>query len=829
MIKNYFLVTLRNLKRNKVFSFINIFGLAIGLSACFVIWQYVRFESSYDKFHTQADRLYRIPMEVYRNASLIYAGAANAPALGPSMKADFPEVAEFTRLVKTSLFTADLTSYFANSLEFSYQRAGGDLIAFNEEQVYFSDEPLLKMFSFPLLAGGYDALKEPNSVVITESIARKYFGDEPPLGKEMRLNRERVLKVTGVLKDIPENSHLQFDILISFSSMMKNLGNLYESWGWPVFYNYVLLQPSADPSALEAKFPAFAKKYLGEGEYRTRFSMQPIVDIHLRSQLEGEQSANGNQRTVYFLSILAIFILVVAWINYINLSTAKALERSKEVGLRKVVGATKRQLITQFLFDATVLNFLALFLAGSIVLGVWPLFENLVGKHMTGFLSIGLTNDLNETLMVLLIFLAGILFVGFYPALVLASFNPVQVLKGKFYKSSAGSWLRKLMISFQYVLAILLIAGTLTIYFQLGHMREQDPGFVKDQIVALEAPAVYDSTSGDRISFFKNAILQIPGVSNITASSDVPGRKIVENYPISFPNFPGTEAFASFIPSIDTSFLRTYNIHLLEGRLFSEKEKMAFRVLGRPESIRVLVNEEFVRRMGVKDIKEVLNQKLVFWWGPEERHAEIIGVTEDHHQVSFKEPVQPIMYMQPEWTAWKYFSVRIDPRHTRQLLVALEAAYSKTFPENAFTYFFLDEFFDRQYHDDKQFASIFHVFTVLAIIVTCLGLLGLSIFSVTQRTKEIGIRKVVGAPAVAILLLFSKDFLRILMIAYILAVPVIYFAGNKWLENFSFRIPLDWKIYALPPLVLVVITLLTIVVICLKSALANPIKALRHE
>jgi putative ABC transport system permease protein len=834
MIKNYLLVTLRNMMRNKVYSLINIVGLAIGLTACFLIYQFVRFELSYDKFNSNAASIYRVSSELLQDSTHIGMTVTNAPALGPALKAEFPEVTEFTRLVKTSLFTSSLTSFFVNSLEFSCQKQGGDLVAFNEERVYFADAPFLTMFTFPLSAGTpTTALQEPNSVVISETMARKYFGTEQALGKEMRLNREMVLTVTGVIKDVPQNSHLQFDILLSFSTLMKTFGNGYDVWTWGVFYNYISLAPGTDPAALQDKLPAFMKKYLGqmnEGEYHMRFYLQPISDIHLRSNSGSEQSANGDERTVYFLSILAVFILIVAWINYINLSTAKALERSKEVGLRKVVGATRKQLIIQFLFDAAFINFLAVVVAALLVIVSWSYFERMIGKNIASVLYHDNFGGANQWLVALLILLAGVLIVGTYPALVLSSFNPAQVLKGKFFKSLSGSFLRKLMISFQYVLAILLIAGAITIYKQLFFMRSQDPGYAKDQIVILEAPAVYDSTTDDRVEFFKNEMLQLPGVKNITASADIPGRRMVENSPISRMNATdNNQPFETSISSIDPNFFSTYQIKLLEGRLFNENEKMNFRARSKDDVTRILVNEEFVKRMGVKDPKEVLHVKMVFWWGPEQRFAEIIGVTADHHQESFKQDLQAIMYMQPQWTAWKYFSVNINPNNFNRDVESIRTAYSKAFPDNSFSYFFLDDFFDHQYQADQQFGTIFNVFTLLAIIITCLGLLGLSIFSVTQRTKEIGIRKVLGASSAIILFLFSKDFVRILLISYIIAAPVIYYAGNNWLENFNFRISVGWQIFLLPPALLLLITLFTIGIISLRKAMANPVHALRHE
>ena len=828
MIRNYFLVTLRNLRQNKLFSAINIAGLAIGLSACFLIWQYVRFESSYDTFHVNADRLYRVSMQHSQNSTAVRAIASNFAAIGNAMKADIPEVKDFCRLVKTSLFTSDLGSYFANALEFSYQDPAGKLVAFNEEHVWFADAPLLTMFSFPLVAGKDDALLEPNSVVITERIAKKYFGNRIALGQEMRLNREMALKVTGVIKDVPVNSHLQFDILISWSTMKPRVGDLLDNWGWSVFYTYVQLEKQANVQALQSKLDALKIKHLGPSQngYDTRFWLQPITDIHLKSQFESEQSPTGNERTVYFLSILAVFILAVAWINYINLSTAKALERSKEVGLRKTVGATRGQLVIQFLFDTALTNFMALLLAVVIVMVSWRPFESLIGKRIQ---DIVYTGGIVPWLTLALVFISGVIISGVYPALTLSSFNPAKVLKGKFYKSTSGTFLRKLMISFQYVLAVLLIAGTITIYLQLSHMRSMDTGFTKEQVVVIEAPAVYDSAAGGKIAFFEHGLLQVPGVVNVTATSDVPGRPIVEGSPVGPAMARENSAyFRTDIPSIDTSFFSTLDIRILKGRSFEDAERMTFRIRDEHESIAVLVNEEFVKHLSVENQKDILNLKLTFWWGPDQRFARVIGVVANHHQVSFKERLDPIMYVQPGWHASKYFAVKMQGDFS-SALGKMESLYATAFPDHPFSHFFLDQYFDRQYQDDQQFGRIFNVFTVLAVIVTCLGLLGLSIFSVSQRTKEVGIRKVLGASSAEILLIFSKDFVHVLLVSYIIALPVIYWAGENWLSNFTFRIPLQWQIFVGPPLLLIVVTLITINVVSMKAAIETPVRALRQE
>ncbi|HZY79778.1 MAG TPA: FtsX-like permease family protein [Cyclobacteriaceae bacterium] len=745
------------------------------------------------------------------------------------MKEEFPEVKEFTRLVKTSLFTSDLGRYVANALEFATTDKDGKSSAFVEQNVWFSDAPLLNMFTFPMLEGTTDALTEPNSVVLTESIARKYFGDEPALGKELKLNSDILLKVTGVIKDVPANSHLQFDVLISFSTLRHRVGDMYNSWGWAVFYNYVLMEDNVDLAGVRAKFPALKDKFYGpedQSPNKTGFDLQPIRDIHLRSGLGDEQSPVGNERVVYFLSILAVFILVVAWINYINLSTAKALQRSKEVGLRKTVGASRIQLIMQFLLDTTLINIFALLLAVALTVVSWSAFEQLIGKQIRDSLFIG---DSTQWIVAGIIFVFGVLLCGLYPALTLSSFNPAVVLKGGFVKTSSGALLRKIMVSFQYVLAVTLIAGTITIYLQLSYMRSSDTGFTKDQVVVTVAPAVYDSVALSRITYFTNEVMKLRGVMKVTATSDVPGRPIVEGAPVMRLNATSeNEMFVTSVVLVDTLFFSTFDINILAGRMFTFGDRMDFRLRYKDEAIPVFVNEEFVRRLRSESPNAALEERLTFWWGPEQRYAKIIGVVANHHQVSLKEQISPVVYAQPWWLGAKYFATRMEAGSTPKIK-EIQAAYLRAFPGHSFSYFFLDEHFDRQYHDDQQFGKIFNVFTGLAIFITCLGLLGLSVFSVLQRTKEVSIRKVLGAPSSAILYLFSLDFIRALLISYVIAAPLVYWAGENWLQNFPNRIPLRWEIYVLPPVLLIAITLITVISVSVKTMIEAPVKALRQE
>lgn len=833
MFRNYCIVAWRNLVRNKTFSLINVTGLAIGLAIAFLIYQYVQLELSYDRFHTKVDRIYRVPISYSGSFASLRSSAVNHPAVGPAMKADFPEVEDYARLVRASLFIPAATV--------SYEKEGQPPIIFNEERVYLADRSFLTIFSFKLIAGNAtNALEEPRSIVITQRVAKKYFSEEDALGKILSVTNLD-FKVTGVMQDVPENSHLKFDMLVSFATVGADLDN---AWTWPEFYNYILLKEGADPAAVEEKIPAFLNKYLGkiweEHKFKSDIYLQPVTDIHLKSDLTFEQNINSSERTVYFLSLLGLFVLIIAWINYVNLSTAKSLERSKEVGLRKVSGATKAQLVAQFFFDAFVVNLLAVMLAAAMLTVAIPYFDDLTGKDISGVLqSTGAWYSLKFWGIVLGALALGIIVVGVYPALVLSSFNPSLVLKGKFLKSQRGLWLRKGLVGFQYVLSVFLIAGTITIYRQLTYMQEQDLGYNKEQVLVVRGPAITDSTYSNRIEYFRNELLQIPGIERMTASGEIPGQAIADRNTIRKLSDEEKDNVITTISSIDQEFIRAFGMNLAAGRNFAESDRFTFRlekdnpitddgylVSGGQNTI--LINEDLASKLGFENPEDALNQIVKIRLGFQYA-AEVIGVVKNYHQLSLRQNYDPIAYFYPVFDSRKYFSLRLSTHNISETIPKVQDLFLEAFPENAFEYFFLDDYFNRQYQSDLQFGNIFGSFTVMAIVIACLGLFGLGVFSVTQRTKEVGIRKVLGASVSAILVLFSRDSVRLLLISYFISVPLIYMAVREWLNNFAFHIGMDWQIFLLPPVFLLTISIATIALISLRVAVMSPVVSLRHE
>jgi putative ABC transport system permease protein len=821
MFKNYLKIARRNLWRNKAFSAINIFGLAIGLVACFFVFQYVYFESTYDRFNKQADNLYRVTISYSGSLSNVAPTAANHPAVGPAMKTDFPEVVDYARFVSTALFF--------NAATMSYED-GKETKTFNEGNIFLADASFFNVFSYPLISGDRKTcLKEANSIVMSASEARKYFGTTNPLGQTVKMSGRMPMKVTGVFADVPENSHIKFDMLVSWATAGPTFGN--DIWVWPEYYNYVVLAPGTDIAKLEAKFPAFIEKYLGakmkELNFRCAFHLQRVTDIHLTSNLLKEAEPNGSQKEIYFLAMIGVFILLIAWINYINLSTAKSIERAKEVGLRKVVGAEKQQLITQFLLESFIINTLALVLATLIVACLIYPFNSFIGKDISnGFFTTGLGHEPLFWISILIVFVAGSLLVGAYPAFVLSSFLPAKVLKGLVVKSTSGISLRRVLVSFQFVLSIILIASTFVVFRQFSFMRNGSLGYKKDQVLIVKSPAIVDSTIGIKYGYFKSEMLNTSSISGTTATSDIPGNMIRYRNSVRRAEQDKQHNFTTYLMEIDEKFIPTYKIELLAGKNFEATDSSG---LQSNSYTKVLINEEVVTALGFKSAEDAVGKEVIFELGQNAPLCKVLGVVKNFHQRSMKEKFDPILFYYPSWSDWKYISVNIKASDAGRSIADVETLYKKAFPGNPFEYFFLDQYFDRQYEADRRLGNVFGLFAVLAILVACMGLLGLASFVIKLRTKEIGIRKVLGASVSGLLMLISRDFVKLVGIASLVAVPIIYWAAKTWLDNYAFHISLGWKVFIIPPVLLLAITLFTICAQSLKTALTNPVKSLRSE
>ena len=802
MLKNYLKTAFRNFLRYKGNAAINIVGLALGISVFFLIIQYVSFELSYDSFNKNADRIYRIRNDrIYSDKHDKSAGCP--PALGPTLKKEFPEVVEAARLRGTDV---------------TYINAGKN-IAENIDMVYYAEPSFLKIFTFPLVEGSAQTVLEGSyNVIISESFAQTNFRNENPINKEISLTNEygnHNYKISGVFKDVPSNSHIKFNMLISYKTLISQNKQAEYYWGWNAFNTYILLEPNADPKALETKFPSMVEKYKNyEASYKRVYLLQPLKDIHLYSNLRFEPEVNGSAETVKFLSIIALFVLILAWVNYVNLSTGRSLMRAKEVGVRKVLGSNRFQLIKQFLTESFLLNIIALMFALVVDEISLPYFNNMTGKP----LSIGLLQ--NNWLILIAIFAAGVVLSGIYPAFVMSSFNPLIIFKTHSGKLPGKIDLRRGLVIFQFAVSIILIASTLIVFEQLSFMRNKDLGANINQTLILNAPNGKEDSYSSAVNF-RDALLIIPGVRDASASASVPGKGYsnassgVRKYG-SNPE-DGTQGF--FI-SVDENYFKLYNVPLVAGRYFTRESRF---------NHEIILNEEAVKVYGFKNPKDAINKKLVFD-GFDGQSIRIVGVTKDYYQESLKSSILPVVFNPINGgNGPKYFSIKIGSKNIKQILAKIKNNWDETFPNQPFEYNFLDEIFNSQYKADQQFGKVFSLFSFLAIMISCLGLFGLASFTNLRRRKEIGIRKVVGASLQDIFFMLTKDFTKWVLLANLIAWPVAYYIMNKWLEDFAYRINMSWWTFFLSGGIAFLVALLTVSYQAIKAATANPVESLKYE
>jgi len=800
MFQNYLLTALRNLFKHKVFSFINIFGLALGVTACLLIFRYVRFERSFDRFHAHADRIYRVQQNRYDEGKLSTQWVAGAAGMGHAAVTEVPEVEAYSKLKKTS----GVVSFGEKS--------------FREEKMYFATEGFLPMFSYKVLKGdAANALKAPNTAVITESVARKYFGDADPMGQTIRHNGEADYRITGVMADLPAHTHLKFDLLLSFSTFVNFTSqDAVTGFNWDGFLTYLLLKEGSDIKRVEEKITAVAaKKNDPEGRSKVKtidVKLQALPSIHLDSDFMGEAEVNGNGRSVAFLLMIAIFIIILAWVNYINLSTARALERAREVGVRKVMGSHRWQLVRQFLIEAALVNGLAMVLAIIMVVALRPFFNGLTGREV----SLSALIDGGFWLALGLLFAAGSFLSGFYPAFVLSSFRPIEVLKGRLTRTAHGNLLRQSLVVFQFAASFALVVGTYSVYRQLRFMNNQELGVQIDQTLVLRGPEVTDAKYGQKLEAFKTELKKIPGIELMTASSSVPGGKVDWNAGgISLHGSDKVNQYRVF--AVDNDFVNTYGLKLLAGRAFDHRAP--------GDSASVLFNEAAIRTLGFTKAEEAIQKKINFWGDV----FTIVGVVSNHHQESLQQGYDSYIYkMDPR--AQNYFSIRISEASRLEALISgTKKSWEAFFPGNPFEYFFLDDHFQKQYEADRQFGRTFALFSVLAIIVACLGLFGLVTFVTAQRTKEIGIRKISGAGMGHIIVLLTKDFIRPILLAFAIATPLTYYLVHRWLQQYAFRMEMSSWMFILPAMAILVVALFTMNLKTIRIASENPVKSLRTE
>ena len=803
MIKNYFIIALRNLKKNKVFSVINILGFAIGLTCFTFIAAYVYNELSYDKYPTEAKNIYRVNLSVVGNGDVAVYPDVDV-AVGQGIKNAFPEVKAFTRIYHVTDFVKYKDAQF-------------------KEDLAFADSNYLELFSIPFIAGNATtALVEPNSIVITKKLAKKYFATENPIGKSLIIGpRLAQYKVTGVIEQVPENSHFHYDAFLSMSTR-KSTNVTWSNLGW---YTYLLLNKNADPRKLEARFPELVAKYvvpeiqhdmgvsLAEAQKSVntlRFWLMPLTKIHLYSNTKYELEANGDIKYVYIFSALAVFVLLLACVNFTNLSTAASLKRSREVGIRKVLGSKRKQLIWQFLSESVLFTILAMLIAYVLVFLLIPYFNQLANKT----LEINFFLRYQTVTAILGVSLFAGLLAGIYPAFFLSSFNTIKVLKGSSLADSRQRKpLRSGLIVFQFVVSIALIIATVVISQQLSYMQNKKLGYDKDQVLFLPDARLL----GNNQLAFKQQLSEDSRIASMSMSRSVPSGDIMDGTEV-YPkndNSNGTEIHAN-ISHVDYDYLRTLGIRLIRGRNFS-------REFATDSASAIIINEAAVRQLGWS-VNSAVGKTIV---RSGQQQLNVIGVVADFNYASAKQEVAPMMLMLGN--NWGGLIIKMKTSDIKGFLTDLQRKWALFNPPGPLEYSFLDETFASLYASEQRTQQIFSVFMILAIIIASLGLFGLSAFVIRQRSKEIGIRKILGASVQQVFVIVSKEFLLLVTVAFLISVPISWWAMTNWLQSFAYRISIGVSVFIIAGAAVIAVTLLTISFQAIRAAIANPVKSLRTE
>lgn len=808
MIKNQLKIAWRNLLKNKGYASINIIGLAIGMACALLIILYIKDELSYDQYHVNKDRIYRVIHGSKQEGATSNSDAAsyhyqvwgNAP-VGAALKADFPEVQEIVQ------FSGQVSMLLKH-----------DEKAFQEERVFFADSTTFDVFSWKLLAGDpKTALTAPYSAVLTESTAKKYFGNENPIGKTLegsstggRAN-PGVYTVTGVMQDVPSASHFSFDALMSMSSFRQSWAMPFENWGYVDFYTYFLVPTDYDIAQLTAKIPAFLKRHHASEDGSYTITFEPLLSAYLHSAADRQPGTTGSMQNLYIFAIIGGFILCIACANFMNLATSRSMERAKEVGVRKVVGAGRKSLIGQFMGESLAMVGVAAVLALVLVFAALPWMEAFAGKRFD------LSAVLNGHILpiFLLIALATGLLAGSYPALVLAGFKPVAVLKGTFKTAPKGAGLRQGMVVFQFGLSIALIAGTLIVFSQLNLLQHKSLGFKQEQMLVIDFN--YDQQVMNNLEAIKNTMLGETEVRSVSASRSVPG-----SY---FPN-AGTEiespegAMVHQSPSlyeVDVDFIPHFGIEMAAGRAYS-------RDFPADTAHALVINEAAARLWGYADPAAIIGKRFSQWG----KEGQVIGVVKDFNYLSLHRKVEPLA-LRLEPMSSRFLTLNVQSTDLPQTVAKLDRLWARLAPNRPFIYSFLDQSFNKQYEADFRFRRLFTAFSGLALFIACLGLLGLATYTAQQRTKEIGVRKVLGASTTNIVRLLSFDFVRLVLIAVLIATPAAWWAMNKWLENFAYHIDIQWWMFGMAGISAIVIALATVGWQAIRAAVANPVDSLRDE
>jgi len=806
MFRNYLKQTIRDLKLNKGYFMINLLGLIIGIIAFTLILFWIKAETSYDTFHTNADNIYRVDYLLYEEDILEQHSASGSKAIGKEMKNYFPEVLNYARFYRTESLV-------------KYGFEDGDE-AIKERDILYAQSSFFDLFSFPLTMGLADSsILALDHAVITEETARRYFGDDNPMGKVLKIDGSQDYVITGVVKSIPGNSHFTFDIVLSYENLLQqNRRNWDDSfWGEDV-YTYVHLAPGTDADALEGKLPQIPEDFLGDFMKRAFFLMEfkltKLTDIHLHSTLSNELKVNGNYRNVQSLGIIALLVLLIAYINYINLATSRSVERAHEVGIRKVTGAQKKDLILQFLTESALLNLIAILVSFAGVFLLLSFFKQVMQSPL----------HIDSPSLILLFFIllvSGTFFTGSLSAIYSSRFVPSLVLKGTI-PTGSGGWIVRLknyLVIFQFAVSIILIIGTITIYRQVNFMQNHELGFTPEGLVVMDGPRILQADSYEsylnNMEAFKEDIRSLSMVSDVTSSTSVPGTEITNTRVFGIPVEGRNTEKVIDMYYVDNHFFDAYGLSFIAGKGFGETM--------REDSSNIIINESALDYYAFEDAEDAVGDIL----RGGNFVVTIIGVVKDFNQQSVKEEPGPIGFFHQPGN--QFYSVRAHMSDVSALVSDLEKLWISHYPGNPFHYFFLDDFYNEQYEAEQRFSKLFLASSLLGIIIACLGLLGLSAYSITRRRKEIGIRKTNGANSSHVMLILNKVFVIWVAIAFIIACPLAWFIMNKWLQNFAYKTELSWWIFALAGLIALLIALLTVSWQSWRAANKNPVESLRYE
>lgn len=806
MIGNYWNSIWRNLMKRKRFSFINILGLAVGMASALLILTYVVFEFSFDKMHTKYERIYRVQSTFHEGEVLTDYWASSSFGYGSAMKENLAGIEDYTRIA--SLWQPEQIVKYGE-------------LALRENRIAYTEPSFFRLFDFELLKGDKNScLSMPGQVVITERIARKYFKDDDPLGKILVFTGtyDKIsCEVTGVMKEMPSNSHIHYNFLISYQSLPLYM---HEYWYKHEAYTYVLLDAPEREVEIENQFPLMAEKYKTDEALKNKrwgVDLVPLADVHLTPQVGYEAETKGNRSAMIALIFAAIAILAIAWINYINLTLARSMERAKEVGIRRVAGAFRRQLLQQFLFESLVLNLIAFVVAVGLIELFLPAFGRLVGRSVT--FSIWLTND--WWMLLLLFFVAGVFLSGYYPAQALLRRQPVTLLKGRFLHSPSGERTRRTLVVVQYTASMILLCGTFIVFTQLNFMRSQSLGIKTDHTLVVKFPGRTEGMNV-KLEAMKKAISGLPLVQHVTFSGAVPGEEVATFLSNRRTNDVLKQNRLYEMLVCEPDYVEAYGLQVVAGRSFSEDYGA--------DVDKLVVNETAVRNLGFASNEEAIGELITVECA--DAPMQIIGVIKDYHQQALSKKYTPIMLIHKDkidWLPQRYISVVMTSDVPRELVSQIREIWNRYFADSSFDYFFLDQYFDHQYRQDEVFGVMIGSFAGLAIFISCLGLWVLVMFSCSTRVKEMGIRKVLGASRLTLFHELSKGFLLLILIAVVIALPIAWLSMDAWLGHYAFRTDLKAWFFVVPVLLMLFISFVTVAFQTMKIIMTKPARSLRYE